>query len=57
MPTNVHDVIEKPSPIQRGKVETRAAELVAEEMTLRELRRALRLGRVRRYRHDRSQPR
>jgi len=33
MPTNVDDVIKKLSPAQRKKVETRAAQLIAEEMT------------------------
>lgn len=47
MPTNVDDVIEKLSPAQRKRVETRAAELIAEEMTLRELRHARRLTQVR----------
>src|SRR5438132_5718227 len=47
MPTNVNDKIRKLSPAQRKKVETRAAQLVAEEMTLRELRRARKLTQVR----------
>ena len=38
MPTNVDDIIRKLSPAQRKKVEARAAQLIAEEMTLRELR-------------------
>ncbi len=38
MATNVDDKIKKLRPLQRKKVETRAAELMAEEMTLRELR-------------------
>ncbi|MCC6967610.1 MAG: helix-turn-helix transcriptional regulator [Nitrospira sp.] len=38
MATNVDDNIKKLRPLQRKKVETRAAELMAEEMTLRELR-------------------
>jgi DNA-binding transcriptional regulator YiaG len=43
MPTNVNDIIKKLSPAQRRRVEARAAELVAEEMSLRELRRAHKL--------------
>ncbi len=47
MAVNVNDKIRKLSPAQRKKVETRAAELVAEEMTLRELRKARKLTQVR----------
>jgi DNA-binding XRE family transcriptional regulator len=47
MPTNVDDVIDKLSAPERKKIEARAAQLVAEEMTLRELRRARRLTQVR----------
>jgi transcriptional regulator with XRE-family HTH domain len=47
MATNVDDKIRKLSPVQRKKVETRAAELIAEEMTLRELRHARKLTQVR----------
>ena len=47
MPVNVNDKIKKLSPVQRKKVEARAAELMAEEMTLRELRRARKLTQVR----------
>ena len=47
MPTNVNDIIRKLSPAQRKKVETRAAQLIAEEMTLRELRHARKLTQVR----------
>jgi DNA-binding XRE family transcriptional regulator len=47
MPTNVDDKIRKLSPAQRKKVEARAAQLIAEEMTLRELRLARRLTQVR----------
>src|SRR5271165_3835283 len=43
MPTNVNDIIKKVSAAQRKRVEARAAELVAEEMSLRELRRAHKL--------------
>src|SRR5258706_11013010 len=47
MATNVNDKIKKLGPVQRRKVEARAAELVAEEMTLCELRRARKLTQVR----------
>jgi DNA-binding XRE family transcriptional regulator len=47
MPTNVDDIIRKLSPPQRKKVEARAAQLIAEEMTLRELRHARKLTQVR----------
>ncbi len=47
MATNVDEKIKKLSPAQRRKVEARAAELIAEEMTLRELRHARKLTQVR----------
>lgn len=47
MAVNVDEKIRKLSPAQRKKVETRAAELMAEEMTLRELRHARKLTQVR----------
>ena len=47
MPTNVNDKINKLSTAQRKKVEARAAQLIAEEMTLRELRHARKLTQVR----------
>ena len=47
MPMNVDDVIKKLSPAQRKKVEARATTLIAEEMTLRELRHARKLTQVR----------
>ena len=47
MPVNVNDRIKRLSPTQRRRVEARAAELVAEEMTLAELRRARKLTQVR----------
>ena len=47
MATNVDDKIKKLSPAQRKKVEARAAQLIAEEMTLRELRHARKLTQVR----------
>jgi hypothetical protein len=43
MPTNVDTIIRKLSPAQRKKVEARAAQLIAEEMTVRELRHARKL--------------
>ncbi len=51
---NVDDKIRKLSTVQRKKVEVRAAELIAEEMTLRELRKARQLKRVRSTRGQRS---
>src|ERR1022692_783887 len=47
MPVNVNVKIRKLSPMQRKKVEVRAAELIAEEMTLRDLRKARKLTQVR----------
>jgi DNA-binding XRE family transcriptional regulator len=47
MAVNVNDKIRKLSPAQRQKVEVRAAQLLAEEMTLRELRKARKLTQVR----------
>jgi transcriptional regulator with XRE-family HTH domain len=47
MPVNVNDKIRKLRPAQRKKVERRAAELIAEEMSLRELRHARQLTQVR----------
>ncbi len=47
MPTNVDDKIGKLRPAQRRKVEARAVQLIAEEMTLRELRHARKLTQVR----------
>jgi DNA-binding XRE family transcriptional regulator len=46
MAVNVNDKIKKLSPAQRKKVEARAAELIAEEMTLQELRKARKLTQV-----------
>jgi DNA-binding XRE family transcriptional regulator len=43
MPRNVNDIISKLSPAQRKKVEDRAAQLIAVEMTLQQLRRARKL--------------
>ena len=47
MPVNVNDKIRKLSPARRKKVEARAKELIAEEMTLRDLRKARKLTQVR----------
>src|ERR1700732_1010156 len=47
MPTTLKDKMKKLSPTQRKKVEARAAQLIAEEMTLRELRHARKLTQVR----------
>ena len=47
MAVNVDDKIRKLSPAQRKKVEVRATDLIAEEMTLRELRKARKLTQVR----------
>ena len=47
MAVNVDEKIRKLSSAQRKKVEVRAAELMAEEMTLRELRHARKLTQVR----------
>ena len=43
MARNVNDIIERLSAAQRKKVEARAAQLIAEEMTLREVRKARKL--------------
>ena len=47
MPVNVNEKIAGLSPTRRAKVEARAAELRAEEMTLRDLRKARNLTQVR----------
>ena len=47
MPVNVDDKIRKLNAAQRKKVEVCAAELIAEEMTLRELRKARKLTQAR----------
>ena len=46
MPRNVDDIMKGLSPERRKKIEARAAELIAEEMTLRELRHARKLTQV-----------
>ena len=45
--TNLEQIRKKLSPVRRKKIEARAAELIAEEMTLQELRRARKLTQVR----------
>ena len=47
MPVNVNQIIRKLSPAERKKVEDRAAEIIAEEMTLRDLRKARKLTQAR----------
>ena len=47
MAVNIEDKIRKLSTAQHKKVEVRVAELIAEEMTLRELRKARKLTQVR----------
>jgi len=46
MPITLKDDMKKLSPAEREKVEARAAELIAEVMTLREMRRARKLTQV-----------
>lgn len=43
MARNVNDIIKRLSAAQRKKVEARAAQLIAEELTLREIRKARKL--------------
>ena len=47
MSVNVNDIIAKLDPDRRRRIEERAAELIAEEMTLRELRKARQLTQAR----------
>jgi len=47
MTVNVNKIIRKLSPAERKKVEGRAAELIAEEMSLRDLRKARKLTQAR----------
>jgi len=56
MTVNLNDKIGKTGPVQRKKVETRAAELIQEELTLREIRRARRLTQARVVRRSKSPP-
>jgi transcriptional regulator with XRE-family HTH domain len=47
MPVNMNEVIRKLSPAERKKVEKRAADRIAEEMSLRDLRKARKLTQAR----------
>lgn len=47
MPVNVNQIIRKLSPAECKKVEDRAAEIIAEEMSLRDLRKARKLTQAR----------
>src|SRR5256886_13515179 len=47
MPVNVNEIIRKLSPAERKKVQDRAAELIAEQMSLRDLRKARKLTQAR----------
>ena len=47
MPVNVNEIIRKLSPAERKKIEGRAVEIIAEEMSLRALRKARRLTQAR----------
>lgn len=47
MSVNVNEIIRKLSPTERKKVEDRAAEIIAEEMSLRDLRKARKLTQAR----------
>ncbi|MGH9686815.1 MAG: XRE family transcriptional regulator [Candidatus Acidiferrales bacterium] len=47
MSVNVNEVIRKLTPAERKKVEDRAAEIIAEEMSLRDLRKARKLTQAR----------
>jgi transcriptional regulator with XRE-family HTH domain len=47
MPVNVNEIIRKLSSAERKKLESRAAQLIAEEMSLRDLRKARKLTQAR----------
>jgi transcriptional regulator with XRE-family HTH domain len=47
MPVNVNEIIRRLSPAEREKVEDRATEIIAEEMSLRDLRKARKLTQAR----------
>jgi DNA-binding XRE family transcriptional regulator len=47
MPVNVNDIVRKLSPAHRKKVQGRAVEIIAEEMSLRDLRKARKLTQTR----------
>ena len=43
MPKNINDVMREMSPASQDRIKARAAQLIAEEMTLREMRKVLQL--------------
>ncbi len=47
MPVDVNEIIRKLSPAERRKVQNRAADIIAEEMSLRDLRKARKLTQAR----------
>src|SRR6516225_1477918 len=47
MPVNVNEIIRRLSPAERKRVKDRAAEIIAEEMSLRDLRKARKLTQAR----------
>ncbi len=47
MSVNVNEIIRKLNPAERKKIEDRAAEIIAEEMSLRDLRKARKLTQAR----------
>jgi transcriptional regulator with XRE-family HTH domain len=47
MPVNVNEIIRRLSPAERKRVKDRAAEIIAEEMSLRDLRKARKLTQTR----------
>ncbi|MGB9464591.1 MAG: XRE family transcriptional regulator [Candidatus Acidiferrum sp.] len=47
MPVNINEIIRKLSPAERKKVEDRANEIIAEELSLRDLRKARKLTQAR----------
>jgi hypothetical protein len=56
MTVNVNDKIGKLGPVQRKKVEARAAKLIEEEMRLRGIQRARQLTQVRVLHRQKSPP-
>jgi len=57
MSVNVNDVTRKLSPAERKKVEDRAAAIIAEEVSLRDLRKARKLTQARQDARHRSRQR
>jgi DNA-binding XRE family transcriptional regulator len=47
MPVNLNEIIRRLGPAERKRVEDRAAEIIAEEMSLRDLRKARKLTQAR----------